>query len=197
MAEPAITQDEHALKQRAMRRLTIALSLIAAAIITLAVLDRYHSSPKKTAVPAGPPEPALPPAAEPPPRTLPPRPSDESREARPPPPPAVVENQPPPTAVGAPRSLAEAAAKQQPSSPGQLGALEKSGSALTEQQPVAASAANARALQNKLAETGIPTHTETRLVVGPFKHRAEAEGVIHELKMLGVEGVVVAPPAAQ
>jgi hypothetical protein len=51
MAEPAITQDEHGLKQRAMRRLAIALTVIAAAIVALAVLDRYNSVPKKTAVP--------------------------------------------------------------------------------------------------------------------------------------------------
>ena len=59
------------------------------------------------------------------------------------------------------------------------------------------SAANARALQNKLAEKGIPTHTETRVVVGPFKDRTEAEAVIRQLKDLGASGVVVPPPGAQ
>ena len=58
------------------------------------------------------------------------------------------------------------------------------------------SAANARQLQNKLAEKGIPTHTETRVVVGPFKDRAEAEAVIRQLKELGVAAVVAGPPAS-
>jgi cell division septation protein DedD len=55
------------------------------------------------------------------------------------------------------------------------------------------SAGNARALQSKLADKGIPTHTETRVVVGPFKDRAEAESVIGQLKEMGLGGVVVAP----
>jgi DedD protein len=59
------------------------------------------------------------------------------------------------------------------------------------------SAANAKALEKKLAEKGIPTHTETRVVVGPFKDRSEAEAVIRDLKEMGVAGVVVAPPVAQ
>ena len=59
------------------------------------------------------------------------------------------------------------------------------------------SAANARALQNKLADRGIPTHTETRVVVGPFKDRAEADAVIRQLKELGTSAVVVPPPGPQ
>lgn len=224
MAEPAITQDEHGLKQRAMRRLAIALTVIAAAIVALAVLDRYNSVPKKTAVPAGPPEPALPPAAEAPPRALPPGTSDPSREAERLPPPPVSENQPARSTLPPAASSPEPTPKKSPAASSHLGEPEKSPPIVMEQPAAPAaslaasaaargasargkgfivqvgvfmSAANAHALQNRLAETGIPTHTETRLVVGPLKDRAEADAVMRQLKTLGVEAVVLPPPAAQ
>jgi DedD protein len=56
---------------------------------------------------------------------------------------------------------------------------------------------NARTLQKKLAESGIPTYTETRVLVGPFNDRAEAEAVVRQLKEMGLGGVVVAPPGTQ
>src|ERR1700712_1629376 len=56
MAEPGIVQDEQKLKQRAMRRLAIALTFIALAIAGLAILDRYNASLKKPEMPTKPPE---------------------------------------------------------------------------------------------------------------------------------------------
>ena len=53
---------------------------------------------------------------------------------------------------------------------------------------------NAHVLQKKLAEQGIPTYTETRVLVGPFNDRAEADAVVRQLKVMGLAGVVVAPP---
>jgi DedD protein len=53
---------------------------------------------------------------------------------------------------------------------------------------------NAHVLQKKLAEQGIPTYTETRVLVGPFNDRAEADAVVRQLKDMGLAGVVVAPP---
>jgi DedD protein len=236
MAEPAITQDEQSLKQRAMRRLAIALALIAAAIVALALLDRYNASLKKSepvlvpprAAPA-PPAPAPPPTAAPEPS--PPSAAEESK--RPPPPPPVVSNQelpappapaPAPARPAAPESIAKNA-------PATHGAEKPAAPAVAEQKPVAPTAQkpaapaaptrsaqpptaapptgrgfivqvgvfmsgnNARALQNKLAEKGIPTYTETRVLVGPFNDRAEAEAVVRQIKDLGLEGVVVPPPA--
>jgi cell division protein FtsN len=52
---------------------------------------------------------------------------------------------------------------------------------------------HARALQAKLAEKGIQSSIETRVVVGPFKDRAEADAVTKQLKELGLQGVVIAP----
>jgi DedD protein len=50
---------------------------------------------------------------------------------------------------------------------------------------------NAKQLQAKLAEHGIPSHTETKLQVGPFATRAEAEAAREKLKALGIGAVVV------
>lgn len=49
---------------------------------------------------------------------------------------------------------------------------------------------NARQLQAKLAEQGIPSHMETHLQVGPFKNRAEADAAREKLKSLGINAVI-------
>jgi DedD protein len=46
-------------------------------------------------------------------------------------------------------------------------------------------------LREKLQKAGIKAYTETRLHVGPFKDRAEAEQALVRLRELGVKGVVV------
>lgn len=50
---------------------------------------------------------------------------------------------------------------------------------------------NAKQLQAKLAEHGIPSHTETRLQVGPFSSKAEADAAQQKLKALGVGAVII------
>jgi DedD protein len=50
---------------------------------------------------------------------------------------------------------------------------------------------NAQSLQAKLKQQGIPAFLETRVVVGPFRDRTEADAVQHKLKDLGVAGVIV------
>jgi len=50
---------------------------------------------------------------------------------------------------------------------------------------------NAKQLQAKLAEHGIPSHMETHLQIGPFKDRAEADAAREKLKALGISGVIV------
>lgn len=50
---------------------------------------------------------------------------------------------------------------------------------------------NAKQLQTKLAEHGIPSHTETRVQIGPFKNRVEADQARAKLKALGISSVVV------
>src|SRR6267142_508714 len=55
------------------------------------------------------------------------------------------------------------------------------------------SPANAQALQQQLAKAGIPAHTETRVQLGPFQDRREAETALAKVKKLGVDAVLVAP----
>ena len=55
------------------------------------------------------------------------------------------------------------------------------------------SPANAQTLQQKLLEAGIPAHTETRVQLGPFQDRREAETAVAKVKKLGVNAVLIAP----
>lgn len=50
---------------------------------------------------------------------------------------------------------------------------------------------NAKQLQAKLAEHGIPSHMETHLQVGPFKDKAEADAAREKLKALGINGLIM------
>jgi cell division protein FtsN len=49
---------------------------------------------------------------------------------------------------------------------------------------------NAVALRDKLQEQGIPSLLETRVVVGPFRNRAEATAATKRLRELGLSGLV-------
>ena len=53
--------------------------------------------------------------------------------------------------------------------------------------------ARARALYQKILNAGIPAVMETRVQVGPFLTRKEAENAQKRLKELGVESIVVSP----
>ena len=49
---------------------------------------------------------------------------------------------------------------------------------------------NVQQLQAKLASHGIPSHTETRVQIGPFKLREEADRAREKLSKLGISAVV-------
>lgn len=51
--------------------------------------------------------------------------------------------------------------------------------------------ANAIQLQEKLAQHGIKSYTETRVHVGPFKDKAEADQAMAKIRALGIGAVVV------
>jgi DedD protein len=55
------------------------------------------------------------------------------------------------------------------------------------------SPANAQALQQQLVKAGIPAYTETRVQLGPFQDRREAETALAKVKKLGVNAVLVPP----
>lgn len=50
---------------------------------------------------------------------------------------------------------------------------------------------NVKQFQAKLAQHGIPSHTETRVQIGPFKTRTEADRAREKLKTLGIPAVIV------
>jgi cell division septation protein DedD len=58
------------------------------------------------------------------------------------------------------------------------------------QTGVFSSTENALALQARLKDQGIPAFVETRVVVGPFRNRAEAEAAKKRLRELGLQGLV-------
>jgi DedD protein len=58
------------------------------------------------------------------------------------------------------------------------------------QMGVFTSTQNAQALEAKLREQGIPVFTETRVVVGPFRNRVEADAARKKLKAMGLQGLV-------
>jgi DedD protein len=49
---------------------------------------------------------------------------------------------------------------------------------------------NAQALLERLKAQGVPAYLETRVVVGPFRDRAEADAAHRKLQAEGVSGVI-------
>ena len=63
--------------------------------------------------------------------------------------------------------------------------------AYTVQLGVFSNPANALQLQEKLAQHGIKSYTETKLNIGPFQNKAEADAALAKLRSLGISAVVV------
>ena len=53
------------------------------------------------------------------------------------------------------------------------------------------SPANAQALQKQLRRAGIESHLETRVHLGPFKDKRDAEKALARAKRLGINAVLV------
>jgi cell division protein FtsN len=180
----SVAQPQEQTKSPAGRRLIGAAILIGLAIGGLALVDRFRDRPAgllpphepsqalittpapEPAVPAGNPEPAV----------------------TPPPPPQVVNNEklaPPTHATGAmpPPSAPETAPAEKP-------AL-VSGKAYMIQVGVFTSPANAQALQKQLQRAGIEAHLETRVQLGPFRDKVEADKALARAKKLGINAVLV------
>lgn len=171
-------------------------------------------SSQETEKPAEPETPKIPEIAPPPP-VAPPAPVAETTPAEPPPPPpvpgklptmpwkspvATMAKAPPATSPPTEKTAAHAVGTK----PAQESAPIKPPAAAPATEPGKAAAPkgfevqlgvfsdmeNAKQLQAKLAEHGIPSHTETRVQIGPFKTRAEAEQAKEKLKTLGITGVI-------
>lgn len=216
MPDQKIPDEQQELKRRAVRRLIAALALIALAVVGLAVLDRvldtrHVEAPLPAAAPQ---ESTVPPAAKAPePAVATPGPVE------PPPPPSVASGESPRTtakpvdnAPVIPESTGGAVVKDNPPKPNpkpsaaQSAAVEPPLAVKPAESPrvpetpprafivqlgVFTTPANAEALREKLAKDGIEAHTETRLQVGPFKNKADADAVMAKLKALDVKAVLV------
>jgi DedD protein len=168
------------LKQRANRRLLAALLLIGVAIGGLALMERWRQRPAIIPPPHEPSQALIaPPSPESPAES-----AEADHPVQPPPPPQVVNNE----------TLA-APAKQLPPASARIAAkpAPATGTAYVVQVGVFMSPANAQALQQQLIKAGIPAHTETRVQLGPFQNRREAETALAKVKKLGVNAVLVAP----
>lgn len=153
--------------------------------------------------------------APPPPSTI-EKPAETAPEPPPPPPPpAPVVGELPPEPVHSaapptPRSVTSSTEKLTPLAPpakmepspakaAQQAVAEKPAAAPAKPEPksyvvqvgVFTDMDNAKQLQAKLAEHGIPSHTETKLQVGPFNTKAEADAAQVKLKALGMGAVIV------
>lgn len=96
-----------------------------------------------------------------------------------------------PAAAPAPATRNAAAVAAEPAPPPRL----FSGYAL--QAGVFADPRRAEDLQARLVLEGIPATIESRVQVGPFKDRAEAEAMRDRLKALGVDSVLLPPKGAR
>jgi DedD protein len=175
-----LPSDEHA-KSRIGRKLMIAVALIALAVGGLALVDRIRDRPPGLIPPH---EPAQALITTPAPRTDTPATSSEHPVA-PPPAPEVVNNEnlaPPPRSVRIMPSPPLPAANP---SPAELG------KAYLVQVGIFKSRANAQALQKQLQRAGIQAHLETRVQLGPFKDKRDADKALSSARKLGIDAVLV------
>ena len=126
--------------------------------------------------------------------------------------PAVVRRQPAPIAEStsaprmAPEPVEERAVSQKPSAritevrsaaSAQPSSAQRLFSGFLLQAGVFTSAQRAEELHAKLTLSGVPSTLETRVQVGPFRTRQEAEAAQERLKQLGVESLLVPPKGAK
>jgi len=207
MANDPLDHEHAELKKRATRRLVVAVTLVLAAVAVLTILGREKTTaPPVTTAPVTPsiaPPVAPPPSVvEPAPEAAPtvPEPAPAAAPVEPPPPPKVVNNQlraappatrmepaptaPPPVAPQAPAKVPEKAPSKAPTEPA-------AAKGYVVQLGVFSNYANAQALQAKLDQAGIKSYAETRVNVGPFKDKAEADQAMAKIRALGIGAVVV------
>lgn len=111
--------------------------------------------------------------------------------------PAVHEPSPAPSHADAPsREPAPAKALARPVSPTPVPAPPRLFSGFALQAGVFSSTKAAEELHAKLTLNGIPSTLETRVQVGPFKTRAEAEAAREKMQALGIDALLMAPTKA-
>ncbi len=214
--DPLVADEQNELKKRTMRRLIVAVVLVVAAVVVLTVLSQYKPSksvrtetrPPETAPPPMiAPAPPAPPAAEKPAEPAPPAPATAAAPAvsappAPPPPevpaqPGLVPSAPPKAAARRHEAPARRPAPSEPApaerprslAPAEVPPATPKGYVV--QVGVFSEFANARQLQEKLARHGIRSYTETRLHVGPFHSKEEAQRALAKIRSLGINAVLI------
>lgn len=203
MAEETAQEESGDIRRKAFVRLGIAAVVTIVALGALWWLDNSGKpAPKpKPAAPApivaAPPQqpPAEPqPAAEPEPVPAPeiPEPAPPEQEAEPasPPPPPKVGALPPPRTTHAPAPASRPSKEPPPPPPAQPTPAPDN---YVVQIGVFTNLAHAQQLVERLNKQGIHAYTETRVHVGPFATREEAEKAQATLKKLGVSGLIAQP----
>lgn len=215
MAEESAQEAGTDIRRKAVVRLGIAAVVTLLALAALWWLEQSGKEKPKaksaapspivaapTPTPPAPPEPAEPealpeeaPPAEPPTAETPSQPTEPPPPPRPgvlPKPPAAapaspVKNEPVRPAAVTPRPVPTTPAALPQTVPPAPAA--KPGDFVV-QLGVFSSPVNAQQLVDRLKQQGIRAYTETRVHVGPFLNKAEAEKAQAELKRLGLSGIV-------
>ena len=95
--------------------------------------------------------------------------------------------------VPAPAKPVARLVESRPAAPVQPPAVSRLFSGFVLQAGVFSSAQRAEELHARLTLSGVPSTLETRVQVGPFRTRQEAEAAQAKLKELGVETILVPP----
>lgn len=185
--------EQPAQGNRAKLRIGVAAALLATAVIILVVLNQRQPAAPVASLPAPPPsnissadniaEAASVGTAVP---------AEAELVVVEPPPPPVVGTLPAPTQVAAAHSEKATEPGVPASVPTRSAARSAEPKAFEVQLGVFTDLENARQLQARLTQQGIASHSETRVQVGPFKTRAEADQARNKLKALGLNPVIIA-----
>lgn len=212
LAQDTSADNSGEIRKKAMTRLIVAGAVTAAALAALWWLDRTGAPDKKPAKAPAPivaaPAPIAEPAAptteappveskpEPPPPPQAPEASTDSKPAeapsaakRPPAPGAAPARATPATSIATPVTPPSPAAKPA-SAPAAAPAKAEAPAAFVVQLGVFADPTNAKDLVERLGKLGVQARMETRVQVGPFGKREEAEKARDAMLKLGVKGVV-------
>jgi DedD protein len=118
-------------------------------------------------------------------------PEPAARPAAPVAPAAKPEVPPPPAAATPARAPASATAPPEPPAAKAVPGPAAGARGFAVQLGVFSAVENAQDLQARLKANGIPSYTETRVQVGPFKDRADAEKVRDKLRAMGMTPLIV------
>lgn len=175
MTAPASPPSAADPKRGIRRRLLIAAVLIGLAVAGLVAVEQMRERPKTFSPPHEPSQALIAPPPPAAPETS--AATSQVQLADPPPPPVVVnEADRPVPSVGVLRTLPPAITDR---------------ASYFVQAGVFTSPDNARSLQQRLAKAGIQAKVETRVHLGPYKDRREAEQALTKLKKLGITAVMV------